>query len=74
MVIDKIRKMTIKGVKVKSESLFSISSGVLELRRKNLGGRRGRIPPTPSPDKVKGHYERNERGDNSKITSTQFER
>ena len=36
MVIDKIRKMSIKGVKLKSESFFSISPGVLELRRKNL--------------------------------------
>ena len=38
MVIDKIRKMSIKGVKLKSESFFSISPGVLELWRKNLGG------------------------------------
>ena len=48
MVIDKIRKMSIKGVKLKSESFFSISPGVLELWRKNL---RGRIPP-PRPDRV----------------------
>ena len=39
MVIDKIRKMSIKGVKLKSESFFSISPGVLELWRKNV------IPP-----------------------------
>ena len=38
MVIDKIRKMTVKGVKLKSESFFSISPGVLELWRKNLRG------------------------------------
>ena len=38
MVIDKIRKMSIKGVKLKSESFFSISPGVLELWRKNLRG------------------------------------
>ena len=52
MVIDKIRKMSIKGVKLKSESYFSISPGVLELWTKNL---RGRIPP-PSPDRVKAKY------------------
>ena len=46
MVIDKIRKMTVKGVKLKSESFFLISPGVLELWRKNLGGR---IPPPPPP-------------------------
>ena len=39
--------MTVKGVKLKSESLFSISCGILELRRKNL-----RVCP-PSPDRVK---------------------
>ena len=44
MVVDKICKMTVKGVKSKSESFFSISYGVLELWRKNL---RGRIPPPP---------------------------
>ena len=39
MVTDKIRKMSVKGVKLKSESYFSISPGVLELwRRKPLGG------------------------------------
>ena len=38
MVIDKIREMSIKGVKLKSESFFSISPGVLELWRKNLRG------------------------------------
>ena len=51
MVIDKIRKMSVKGVKLKSESYFSISPGVLELWRKNLRGG-GRIPP-PVPDRVK---------------------
>ena len=35
MVIDKIGIMTVKGVKLKSESFFSISYGVLELWRKN---------------------------------------
>ena len=38
MVIDKICKMTVKSVKLKSESFFSISHGVLELWRKNLMG------------------------------------
>ena len=33
MVIDKIRKMSVKGVKLKSESYFSISPGILELYR-----------------------------------------
>ena len=32
MVIDKICKMTVKGVKLKSESFFSISSGVLGVK------------------------------------------
>ena len=50
MVIDKIRKISIKGVKLKSESFFSISPGVLELWRKNLRG--GRFHP-PGPDRVK---------------------
>ena len=36
MVIDNICKMTVKGVKLKSESFFLISPGVLELWRKNL--------------------------------------
>ena len=39
MVIDKIRKMSVKGVKLKSESFFSIFPGVLELWKKNLRGR-----------------------------------
>ena len=38
MVIDKIRKMSVKGVKLKSESYFLLSPGVLELWRKNLRG------------------------------------
>ena len=50
MVIDKIRKMSVKGVKLKSESYFLLSPGVLELWRKNLRG--GRIPPSPGPDRV----------------------
>ena len=45
MVIDKIRKMSVKGVKLKSESYFLLSPGVLELWRKNLrGAGGGRIP------------------------------
>ena len=44
MVIDKIFKMTVKCVKLKSESFFLISHGVLELWRKNLRGP-GRISP-----------------------------
>ena len=50
MVIDKIRKMSVKDVKLKSESYFSISPGVLEVWRKNLRG--DRIRP-PGPDRVK---------------------
>ena len=45
MVIAKIRKMSIKGVKLKSESFFSISPGVLELWRKNLRGGADAPPP-----------------------------
>ena len=51
MVIDKIRKMSVKGVKLKSESFFSISPGVLELRRKNLWG--DGFPPVPDRVKAK---------------------
>ena len=51
MVIDKICKMTVEGVKSKSESFFSISHGVLELWRKSFGGGEGFRPPT-GPDKV----------------------
>ena len=36
MVIEKIRKMSVKDVKLKSESYF-LSPGVLELWRKTLG-------------------------------------
>ena len=51
IVIDKICKMTIKGVRSNSESFFSTSHGVLELWRKTLGGR---IPlPPPGMDRVK---------------------
>ena len=50
MVIDKIRKMSNKGVKLKSESFFSISTGVLQLWRKNLRG--GGFRPPPGPDRV----------------------
>ena len=49
MVTDKIRKMSVKGVKLKSESYFLLSPGVLELWRKNLRG--GRFRP-PGPDRV----------------------
>ena len=45
MVIDKICKMSMKGVKLKSESFFSISPGVLELWRKNLRGADSAPPP-----------------------------
>ena len=45
--------MSIKGVKLKSESFFSIFSGVLELRRKNLRGADSAPPPPPGPDRVK---------------------
>ena len=48
MVIDKRRKMTVKDVKLKSES-FLISLGVLELWRKNLRGVGGFRPPPPPP-------------------------
>ena len=34
IVFDKMREITAKGVKLKSESFFSISYGVLELWRK----------------------------------------
>ena len=51
IVFDKICKITAKGVKLKSESFFSISCGVLELWRKTIRGG-GRIPP--GPDRVKG--------------------
>ena len=49
MVIDKIRKMSVKGVKLKSESYFLLSPGVLELWRKTLGG----ADSAPGPDRVK---------------------
>ena len=38
MVIDKICKMTVKSVKSKSESFFSISLGVLKVMEENLRG------------------------------------
>ena len=38
MVIDNIRRMTVKGVKLMSESFFLISPGVLELWRENVRG------------------------------------
>ena len=45
MVIDKICKMTVKGVKSKSESFFLISSSILELWRRNLRGADSAPPP-----------------------------
>ena len=47
MVIDKICKMTVKGVKSKSESFFLISHGVLKLWRKNLRWENSTLPPPP---------------------------
>ena len=46
LVIDNIRRMTVKGVKLKSESFFLISPGVLELWRKSAH-------PPPGMDMVK---------------------
>ena len=47
--------MTVKGVKLKSESFFLISPGVLELWRKNLRGADSPPPPPPpGMDRVKG--------------------
>ena len=48
MVIDKIRKMTVKGVQLKPESFFLISPGVLELWRENLRG----MESAPGMDRV----------------------
>ena len=45
-------QMTVKGVKLKSESFFSISCGVLELRRKNPKGADS-AAPSPDQDRVK---------------------
>ena len=56
MVIDKTCKMTVKGVKSKSESFFSISHGVLELWRKNLKG--ADRPPPSGLDRVNRGAER----------------
>ena len=50
MVIGEIRKMSVKGVKLKSESYFPISLGVLELWRKKL---RGGADSASGPDRVK---------------------
>ena len=70
MIIDKICKMTAKGVKLKSESFFSIYHGVLELRRKNL-----RFCPLPGMDRVnerecqaRSHNEANEAVASPKIS------
>ena len=52
MVIDKIRKMIVRGVKLKLESFFLISPGVFELWRNNL--REGAdSAPNPGIDRVK---------------------
>ena len=45
IVCGKIRQMTVKGVKLKSESFFSIFCGVLELWKKILKGGGGQTPP-----------------------------
>ena len=45
MVIDKIRKMTVKGVKLKSESFLLMFPGVLELWRKNFSWADSAPPP-----------------------------
>ena len=45
--------MSIKGVKLKSESFFPISPGVLELWRKSLGGGGGGFRPPTGSDRVK---------------------
>ena len=37
-LLNKIRKMSVKGVKLKSESYFLLSPSVLEVWRKNLRG------------------------------------
>ena len=50
MVIDKICKITYKGVKSKSENFFSISHGVFELWRKTLEGPES--SPLPGMDRV----------------------
>ena len=47
MVIDKIRKMSVKGVKLKSESYFLLSPGVLSYGGKTLGGTDSAPPPAP---------------------------
>ena len=52
IVIDKLCKMTVKRVKLKSESFFLISPGVLELWRKNLRGGGADFPP--GMDRVNG--------------------
>ena len=52
MVINKSCKMTVKGVKSKSESFFSLSHGVLELWRKNLKGGGGDSASSLGMDRV----------------------
>ena len=53
MVMDKICKMTVKDVKSKYESFFSISHGVLELLMKNLNGEGGGGDSAPGMDRAK---------------------
>ena len=60
--------MSVKGVKLKSESYFLLSPGVLELWRKTLGGG-GRIPP-PGPDRVKVYSWKS--AENWKLPRTEF--
>ena len=50
MVIDKICKVTVKGVKLKSKSFFSISYGVLELMKENPKG--ADSTPLPLPGRI----------------------
>ena len=50
MVIDEICKITVKGVKLKSESFFSKSHGVL-----SYGGNPKGADSAPGPDRVDKH-------------------
>ena len=51
MVIEKICKMSVKGVKLKSESFFLVSPAVFGVMQENL---RGGADSAPSMDRVKG--------------------
>ena len=48
--------MTLKYVKLKSESFFSISRGVLELWRKNLLGEADSAPCPSGMDRVNAEF------------------